>query len=136
MNYTAPEYLQGYAGSNISDIYSLGVVTYEMLTGELPYGKKELTLRKLRRARYHSAAHLNAEIPVWIDRALEKATAIERKRRYSLLSEFTHDLAHPNPVFASRTSEPLMDRNPLLVWKGIATLLFVLNLFFLYLLAA
>jgi len=52
------------------------------------------------------------------------------------LSEFIHDLAHPNPVFASRTSEPLMERNPLLLWKSIATLLFILNLLFLYLLAS
>ena len=131
-NYTAPEYLQGYAGSNVSDIYSLGVVTYEMLTGELPYGKKELTLRRLRRARYQSASRFNADLPVWIDKTLEKATFIERKRRYSLLSEFIHDLAHPNPAFASRHAEPLMERNPLLVWKGIALVMFLLNLVFLY----
>ena len=114
-NYTAPEYLQGYAGSNVSDIYSLGVVTYEMLTGELPYGKKELILRRLRRVRYQSASRFNADLPVWIDKTLEKATIIERKRHYSLLSEFIHDLAHPNPAIASRHAEPLMERNPLLV---------------------
>ena len=67
---------------------------------------------------------------------LERATSIDRKRRYPLLSEFIHDLAYPNPVFASRTSEPLMERNPLLLWKSIATLLFILNLLFLYLLAS
>jgi serine/threonine protein phosphatase PrpC len=134
-NYTAPEYLQGYTGSNVSDIYSLGVITYEMLTGELPFGKKELTLRKLRRARYIPAARYDADIPVWIDKALEKATSIARNRRYTLLSEFIHDLAHPNAAFQSRNAEPLIERNPLLVWKGIAALLFILNLLFLYLLA-
>ena len=134
-NYTAPEYLQGYAGSNVSDIYSLGVIAYEMLTGKLPHGEKELTLRKLRRARYIPAARFDADIPVWVDKALEKATSIARNRRYTLLSEFIHDLAHPNPAFQSRNAEPLIERNPLLVWKGIAALLFILNLLFLYLLA-
>jgi serine/threonine protein kinase/serine/threonine protein phosphatase PrpC len=134
-NYTAPEYLQGYVGSNVSDIYSLGVITYEMLTGELPFGKKELTLRRLRRARYIPAARFNADIPAWIDKALEKATSIARNRRYTLLSEFIHDLAHPNAAFQSRNAEPLIERNPLLVWKGIAALLFILNLLFLNLLA-
>ncbi len=134
-NYTAPEYLQGFAGSNISDIYSLGVIAYEMLTGELPYGKKELTLRRLKRARYLSAMQVNPDIPLWIDRALEKATSLDRRRRYTLLSEFTHDLAHPNPAFETRGSEPLIERNPLLLWKGIAALLFVLNLYLLYRLA-
>lgn len=135
LNYTAPEYLQGYAGNNVSDIYSLGVIAYEMLTGKLPYGKKELTLRRLKNARYIPAAQFNPEVPVWVDRALEKATAIARNRRYTLLSEFTHDLEHPNPAFVSRGAEPLIESNPLLVWKGIALVLFVLNLVFLYLLA-
>ena len=134
-NYTAPEYLQGYAGNNTSDIYSLGVIAYEMLTGELPYGSKELTARKLRRVHYIPAIRFNPDIPVWMDRALEKATSIARNRRYALLSEFTHDLSHPNPAFTPGNAEPLIERNPLLVWKGIATFLLLLNLLFLYLLA-
>ena len=133
-NYTAPEYLQGLAGSNVSDIFSLGVISYEMLTGELPYGKKELTLRKLRRVRYSPAVRSNPDIPVWIDKAMEKAVSIDRTRRYTLLSEFVHDLTHPNAAFESRHAEPLMERNPLLVWKGIALILFVLNVVLLYLL--
>ncbi len=67
---------------------------------------------------------------------MEKAVSIDRKRRYNLLSEFIHDLAHPNSTFQSSNAEPLMERNPLLVWKGIALLLFVANLIFLYLLAS
>jgi len=135
-NYTAPEYLQGHAGNNVSDLYSLGVIAYEMLTGKLPYGEKELTPRKLRRARYNPAVRFNQDLPGWVDKALEKAVSIDRKRRYSLLSEFIHDLAHPNPVFQSSNAEPLIERNPLLVWKGVALFLFVTNLFFLYLLAS
>jgi serine/threonine protein kinase len=134
LNYTAPEYLQGYTGSNVSDIYSLGVIAYEMLTGALPYGKKELTLRRLKRARYETAVRINADVPVWVDKALEKAVSIDRSRRYTLLSEFTNNLAHPNATFQSRHAEPLIERNPLLVWKGIAGLLFIMNLLFIYML--
>ena len=135
-NYTAPEYLQGYAGNNVSDLYSLGVIAYEMLTGKLPYGDKELTLRRLRRVRYIPAVRSNPDLPFWVDKALEKAVAIDRNRRYSLLSEFIHDLAQPNSAFLSKNSEPLIERNPVLVWKGIALLLFALNLLFLYTLAS
>ncbi|MGB5471860.1 MAG: protein kinase [Gammaproteobacteria bacterium] len=134
-NYTAPEYLQGLRGDNISDIYSLGVVAYELVTGQLPYGKDELTLRRLRRARYRSASQINPEVPLWFDRALQKAVAIERGRRYAVSSEFIHDLSHPNPEFVTRSMEPLIDRNPLLVWKGIALLLFLLNVLWLMLLS-
>ncbi len=135
-NYTAPEYLQGYAGSNVSDIYSLGVIVYEMLTGQLPYGKKELTLRRLRHANYIPAARHNPEVPRWVDRALQKAVAIPRARRYPLLSELLHDLVQPNPAFTRENSEPLIERNPLLVWKGISLLLLALNLLLFYLLAS
>ena len=134
-NYTAPEYLQGLQSNNVADIYSLGVISYELLTGALPYGKSELTARRLRRARYQPAMQINPDVPVWIDKALEKATSIERGRRYQLMSEFIHDLAHPNPAFSSRNAEPLIERNPLLVWKGVAVLLFLMNLYLLYLLS-
>ena len=36
--YTAPEYFLGESGSPRSDLFSLGVITYQMLTGRLPYG--------------------------------------------------------------------------------------------------
>jgi serine/threonine protein phosphatase PrpC len=133
-NYTAPEYLRGISGSNASDIYSLGVIAYEMLTGRLPYGDRELTPRRLQRIHYVPAVQHNPEIPAWLDRALEKAVALERRRRYAVLSEFTHDLAHPNPAFVMKGTEPLIERNPLLVWKGIAALLLLLNLVLIYLL--
>ena len=38
VQYTAPEYFLGETGSSRSDLFSLGVITYQMLTGRLPYG--------------------------------------------------------------------------------------------------
>ena len=115
----------------------MSVVTHDVILKDKPRRKRRkgiAALRKLRRARYIPATRHDADIPVWIDKALEKATSIARNRRYTLLSEFIHDLAHPNAAFQSRNAEPLIERNPLLVWKGIAALLFILNLLFLYLL--
>jgi serine/threonine protein phosphatase PrpC len=134
-NYTAPEYLQGYAGSNVSDIYSLGVITYELLTGKLPYGDKELTARRLRQARYVPASGLNPDVPAWMDKAIEKAVSIARNRRYPALSEFLHDLAHPNSTLMPGNFEPLMERRPLFIWKALALVLFLSNIYLLYLLA-
>ena len=71
-NYTAPEYLQGYAGSDRSDIFALGVLTYEMLTGKLPYGS-EPTVGGINSLAYTPGYQHNAAIPVWMDGALEKA---------------------------------------------------------------
>ena len=55
-NYTAPEYLLGQPGSNRSDIFSLATITYELLTGKLPYGTmldKMTSLKSTSSLKYH-----------------------------------------------------------------------------------
>lgn len=126
-NYTAPEYLKGLSGTNRSDIFSLGVITYEILTGELPYNR-ELTRRNLNRVRYRPASLINPDVPVWMDGAIEKACALNPEQRYSLLSEFVHDLSRPNPQFARKQFSPLIERNPVGFWRSLAVLLLLLNL--------
>lgn len=126
-NYTAPEHLQGYAGSPRSDIFALGVIAYEMLTGQLPYGEKydEGTLRRLE---YTSARHWDPDLPMWIDKALEKAVAKEADRRYAEASEFVYDLANPNPAFLRQERQPLIERYPVGFWRATALISLLLNL--------
>ena len=68
LNYTAPECLQGNPGTNVSDLFSLGVITYEMLTGKLPYGEN-LSPRSFSRASYSQSNRHNPEIPSWVEGA-------------------------------------------------------------------
>ncbi len=132
-DYAAPEYFEGYPGTHQSDIYSLGVIVYEMLTGALPYGGP-LSQRKLKKAKYVSARQHNSEIPPWIDGALEKATHINPKQRYDLMSEFVVDLSKPNPTLI-KSSQPLLEKNPLGFWRFIAIASLLLNLVLLYFIA-
>jgi len=133
MNYAAPEFFEGYTGSNRSDVYALGVICYEMLTGKLPYGGP-LSLNKLKKLRYRSIKHYNQEVPIWVDAAIQKAVSLDPGRRYARLSEFIHDLGKANPEYLKKQHEPLMQRNPLGFWRGLSGILFIINIILLFLL--
>ena len=133
-NYIAPEYLQGYAGSHRSDIFSLGVLTYEMLTGKLPYGP-DPTVGSINSLGYTPGYEYYSVIPVWVDGALEKAVHPNPAGRYEALSEFTYDLSHPNPKFLRDKPVALIERNPVGFWRWMAMLSFLANVMFLYLIS-
>ena len=124
--YTAPEYFLGEPGTAQSDMFSLGAITYQMLSGRLPYGAevaKARTLSAQKNLRYESVLHADREIPAWIDKVLEKAVHPNPFKRFEALSEFTHDLRHPSAAFLNRTRPPLVERNPVAFWKGLCALL-------------
>lgn len=137
--YTAPEYFVGERASPASDIFSLGVIAYQMLTGRLPYGTEVANARtkaRQRALRYRSALEDNRDIPVWFDGVLRKAVHPDPNRRYGELSEFMFDLRHPNKNLSEAPPAPLIERNPLLLWKLVAAGLFVVVLILLWLLRA
>ena len=124
--YTAPEHFLGEGGSPASDLFSLAVITYQMLTGRLPYGTqvaKSRTRSAQNKLQYDSALDDEREIPAWMDGALRKALQPNPLKRYGELSEFLHDLRHPNPEFLRRTGPALMERNPLVFWKCLSFIL-------------
>lgn len=132
-NYTAPEYLLGMQGSNRSDIFSLGVLVYQMLTGELPYGDaltRKLNWRTLNKIKYISAINYNPMIPLWLDGALEKAVKTDYRQRYDTFSEFFYDLTHPNPAFM-KNSAPLLEHNPVRFWQIASGILLAGNIIWL-----
>lgn len=126
-NYTAPEYFQSQPPSIGSDLFSIGVILYEMLTGgRLPYGE-EANFSRPKLLKYHSACEHNPNIPIWIDSCLEKAVALDASQRYSSLSELQYDFEHPN-LRLQRQTRPLIERDPLKFWQGIAMLSLLVNL--------
>ncbi len=128
LNYTAPEYHLGQRGSVKSDLFSLGVICYEMLNNSLPYRDmpEKPDRHNIGRLSYIPSFHYNNMVPIWIDGALKKATNVTPQFRYDELSEFLHDLSSPNPQFLkAETKLPLIERNPLIFWKS-TTLFFCL----------
>ncbi len=127
LQYAAPEYFLGEAGTARSDLFSLGVITYQMLTGRLPYGAQVAQLRSraaLRRLRYSSALHDESlSIPAWVDAVLERAVHPDPLKRQEALSEFVHELHQPSAATLARTRTPLVRRNPLRLWRTLSLLL-------------
>lgn len=110
VSYSAPEYALGTKPRANADLYSLGCITYELLTGRHPYGaaaEDAKTRADFETLRYVPASSVNPHVPVWADRAIQKAVHVDADARYQELTEFLYDLEHPNPEFVTpaRTSE-------------------------------
>ena len=132
--YAAPEYFIGEAGSPCSDIFSLGVIAYHMLTGKLPYGA-EVAKAKSKAAQgklaYESILDANRAgnrtdkrvIPLWLDETIKQAVHPNPSKRYEDVSEFVYDLRYPNKAFLHKTRPPLIERNPVVFWKVVCLLL-------------
>ncbi len=124
-SYSAPECHLGHRPDSRSDVFSLAVILFEMLTRKQPfYGKlerleKESDLKKLK---YQPACDVNPYVPVWFDHTLQKAMSLNPDERYVDVDEFLHDLEHPNPKMKSDNTQPLLYRNPLRFWQSLAAL--------------
>jgi len=126
LQYTAPEYFYGEAGSRRSDYFSLGVIAYQMLTGKLPYGTQVSKVRNRsdqRKLKYVGAQGDKAQIPGWIDAVLKKSVHPDPFKRYESLSEFTADLRTPNKGTMPQSNVPLAQKNPVVFWQMIAAIL-------------
>jgi serine/threonine protein kinase len=134
-NYTAPEYLIEQSGTTQSDLFSLGCIIYEMITGELPYGDglaKASDQRSLNRLKYTPINNHITNVPHWVDKAIRTAVQIDPTKRYEKMSELESDLRKPNPTYLKEEQLPLLERNPLVFWKGLSALLFIGHILSLY----
>lgn len=116
--YTAPEYFLGEKGTTRSDMFSLGVIAYQMLSGRLPYGTqiaKAQSKAAQRKLNYQSVLDDDRTIPAWIDGAIKKSVHPDPYKRYEEITEFIYDLRHPNKTFSNRIRPPLIERSPVLL---------------------
>lgn len=124
--YAAPEYFLGEQGTPRADLYSLGIISYQMLSGRFPYGTevpKSRTKAAQKKLAYKSVLNEEREIPAWVDDAIRKAVEPDPYARYEEISEFIYDLHHPNAAFLHKTRPPLIDRHPVIFWKSVSFVL-------------
>jgi hypothetical protein len=90
----APEQGLGEAGDERSDLYSLGVIVYQLLTGELPYEAEAplATILKHLNSPIPYVSNLNPDVPEPVDRLIRKLMAKAPADRYQNASDLIEDL--------------------------------------------
>ncbi|MGG2399465.1 protein kinase domain-containing protein [Pseudomonas sp. SH1-B] len=116
--YSAPEYWLGLPATVGSDVFSLAVITYQLLSGRLPYGTAMARARSRTaqmRLRYQPLGR--QDLPPWLDDVLRKGCHPDPNKRYQDPDEFAHALRHPGQALLQRKHRPLLERNPLMFWQ-------------------
>src|SRR5215470_19020584 len=124
--YMSPEQARGLTVDERTDIWSLGVVLYEMLVGTAPFGG-ETTADTLAAVIYHEPEPINEILPNTppeLVRILRKALQKDREERYQSVKDFSldikdllHELEHTNSGNRSGhvTSSPDFTENPTII---------------------
>jgi len=129
LHYAAPEYYSDAPKGVYSDLFSIAVIGYELLTNELPFSSQDLMSS-------HQASHTltlptqslrQHRVPTASQQALMRALHSNTQARYQAIGEFLQDF-NPDNTSNIRDPEPLIIRHPLLVWHSICFIQFVIIL--------
>src|SRR3954464_7766688 len=117
LEYMAPEQAQGHAVDHRADIYSFGLVLYDMLTGRQRIARRDNAMSEMMSRMQHappSVRTIDAHVPETLDRIISKCLQAEAKSRYATTAELVadlealapdgHRLTPSHPVSASRTT--------------------------------
>ena len=96
----APEQVVGVRGDPRSDIFAIGVMLYELATGELPFGNPQ-TNGGMRQRLWMDPTpprRLRADLPAWFQEVVLRCLAPEAAKRYPSAAHLAFDLEHPEQV--------------------------------------
>ena len=130
-SFIAPEAFAGEPPSVRQDLYAAGVTLYFLLTGHYPYGEVE-AFQRPRFGRPTPASRYRPDLPAWIDEMLLRAVAADPEQRFETAEEWLLVLERGERQSPPARPLPLLQREPLKIWRGLALASLLLNLLLIY----
>ena len=103
----APEQVVGVRGDPRSDIFAIGVMLFELATGELPFGNPQ-TQGGMRQRLWMDPTpprRLRADLPEWLQEVVLRCLAPEAAKRYPSAAHVAFDLEHPEQVKVTKRGQ-------------------------------
>jgi serine/threonine protein kinase len=126
-SYIAPEAFSGTAPEARQDLFGAGVCLYRLLTGQYPYGELEPFQQPPNKAPT-PASRYRPDLPAWLDELLLKAVAAKPEQRFETAEEWLLALDQGERRESGLQARPLLEREPLKFWRGLALASLLVNL--------
>ena len=126
-SYIAPEAFRAERPTPQQDLYAVGVTLYYLLTGHYPYGEIEA----FQRPRFGvpvNPSRYRPDLPEWLTQCLERAVAADPAQRFETAEEWLLLMEQGERRSLSVRPRPLLEREPLKVWRALALGSLLINL--------
>ncbi|MEE5039313.1 bifunctional protein-serine/threonine kinase/phosphatase [Pseudomonas alliivorans] len=126
-SFIAPEAFNGAEPDPQQDLYAVGITLYYLLTGHYPHGEIE-AFQHRRFGTPIPASRYRPDLPLWLSQSLDKAVQANPAQRYETAEQWQLELeqAEQRPVVTR--PRPLLEREPLMVWRTLALVSLLINL--------
>lgn len=130
-SFIAPEAFDGAPPAAAQDLYATGVTLYFLLTGHYPYGEIE-AFQRPRFGQPQTPSRYRPDVPDWLCLNLLRSVDADPLQRYETAEEWLLKLDQDGRTPPTPRPRPLLEREPLKVWRSVALASVLTNLIMIF----